>query len=299
MKRSLLEGFLCCPVDRSFPLQVEQGEWEGEELNEGVLRCGQCGARYPVQAGIARLRPPSEVEQPEVAQAKERESKGRDADVDTYDSTVSDFQTRIETEALLEGLGVKPGEVVLDLGAGTGRLTEELVRRGATVVAVDISPASLQLNRERCARVPGAQVHHLVVDACYLPLRSGLVHKVCSGMMLEHLPTHEERQRCLEGVHRVLAPGGRLALTVYNYTLRQRLRGERSGMHRGDTLYYYNFDLWEMRGLLRDYRVHTLTALLNLSRFQSETLDKAVRNFPLLASLTGKLLLAVAERKAA
>ena len=36
---------------------------------------------------------------------------------------------------------VRPGELVLDIGAGRGALTAELVERGARVVAVEVHPA--------------------------------------------------------------------------------------------------------------------------------------------------------------
>jgi magnesium-protoporphyrin O-methyltransferase len=53
-------------------------------------------------------------------------------------------------------LSYLPGEIhgarILDAGCGTGALTVELARRGADVVAVDISPALIDLARERMPR---------------------------------------------------------------------------------------------------------------------------------------------------
>jgi 2-polyprenyl-3-methyl-5-hydroxy-6-metoxy-1,4-benzoquinol methylase len=42
---------------------------------------------------------------------------------------------------------VQPGQRVLDAGAGPGRFTLELVRLGADVVALDISPIQLEQHR--------------------------------------------------------------------------------------------------------------------------------------------------------
>src|SRR6266540_4073174 len=46
---------------------------------------------------------------------------------------------------------VRAGDRVLDVGAGPGRFTIELARRGADVVVADISPGQLELNKERVA----------------------------------------------------------------------------------------------------------------------------------------------------
>jgi 23S rRNA (adenine-N6)-dimethyltransferase len=53
---------------------------------------------------------------------------------------------------------VRPGELVLDIGAGHGALTAELVERGARVIAVELHPARARHLRGRFAGRPVAVV---------------------------------------------------------------------------------------------------------------------------------------------
>jgi 23S rRNA (adenine-N6)-dimethyltransferase len=63
---------------------------------------------------------------------------------------------------------VRPGELVLDLGAGEGALTAHLVRTGARVVAVELNPRRAAVLRER---FPGITVVHADAAAIRLPGR--------------------------------------------------------------------------------------------------------------------------------
>jgi 23S rRNA (adenine-N6)-dimethyltransferase len=69
---------------------------------------------------------------------------------------------------VVDAAGVRPGELVLDIGAGEGALTSHLVRAGARVVAVELNPRRACVLRER---FPGITVLHADATSIRLPGR--------------------------------------------------------------------------------------------------------------------------------
>jgi SAM-dependent methyltransferase len=118
-------------------------------------------------------------------------------------------------DALLEALG-SPARVV-DVGAGTGKLTRPLLARGLQVVAVE--PAAAM--RETLARIaPGAAIHAATAEA--LPLPDGSVDAVVAGQAFHWFATAD----ALAEFARVLTPAGRLGLVWNRRDLTQPLHRE-------------------------------------------------------------------------
>jgi SAM-dependent methyltransferase len=105
-------------------------------------------------------------------------------------------------EWLVDRLGLRPGRTVVDLAAGTGKLTRLLVPSGADVIAVE--PIA-----EMRALIPGAPAIAGTAEA--IPLADGSVDAVTVGQAFHWFRDDE----ALAEIHRVLRPGGGLAL-VWN-----------------------------------------------------------------------------------
>jgi ubiquinone/menaquinone biosynthesis C-methylase UbiE len=100
---------------------------------------------------------------------------------------------------LVERLGLRPGDRVLDLGAGTGKLTRQLVRRGLAVVAVE--PGD-EMRGVLQRVVPEAEA--LAGTAEAIPLPDASVCAVTAGQAFHWF----EREPALAEIARVLHPGG-------------------------------------------------------------------------------------------
>jgi SAM-dependent methyltransferase len=120
------------------------------------------------------------------------------------------------TELMLDLAGVGPGARVLDVAAGAGgqtlRAAERVGPQGA-VLATDIAPAILEY-AARVAREAGlTNVATREMDGEALEVEAGVYDAVISRLGLIYLP---DRARALEGIHRALCPGGRIATINYS-----------------------------------------------------------------------------------
>ena len=92
------------------------------------------------------------------------------------------------------------GRRILDAGCGTGALAVEAARRGATVVAVDLSPTLVQLARERAPRDLGnGRIEFHVGDMHELDPGLGRFDHVVAMDSLIHYPA-EDSVRVIAGL---------------------------------------------------------------------------------------------------
>ncbi|MCB1017826.1 MAG: methyltransferase domain-containing protein, partial [Acidimicrobiales bacterium] len=92
-------------------------------------------------------------------------ARGFQRGADDYEAARPGYPPEV-VALLVDALGLGPGRRVLDLAAGTGKLTRLLVPSGAEVVAVEPVAA---MRSELAERVPGAEVLEGTAEALPLP----------------------------------------------------------------------------------------------------------------------------------
>jgi SAM-dependent methyltransferase len=116
-----------------------------------------------------------------------------------------------EDLALWRDLAVVHGGPVLDIGAGTGRVTLDLARHGHTVVALDRNPILLAALRERAGALPVAAVEG---DARDFDLGRRFPLIIVPMQTIQLLGGPEPRARFLARARAHLAPGGEIAIAL-------------------------------------------------------------------------------------
>lgn len=115
---------------------------------------------------------------------------------------------------MLELLGAKPGDTVLDAGCGPGVHAIRAARAGLMVKAIDISETMLAEARRRVERAGVADsVEFAREDLTRLSFPDSAFHHVFSWGVIIHI---RDIERALDELIRIVAPGGRLALHVTN-----------------------------------------------------------------------------------
>jgi SAM-dependent methyltransferase len=123
-----------------------------------------------------------------------------------YSNTFGTLTAQV-TGPLLDAADVRPGTRVLDVATGPGFVAGAAADRGASVVGVDFSPLMVAEARRRYP-----QIEFVEGDAEALTVDHGPFDAVVMNFGLLHLARPEV---AIAEAHRVLAPGGRYAYTVW------------------------------------------------------------------------------------
>lgn len=201
MRESALQ-YLVCPLCHGDLTIGSVEKRRGEILEAAQLNCVGCQASYPVVRCIPRFVP------------NENYASGfgfewtmhAKTQYDSYNRTKLSEQRFFAETCWPRDLA---GEVILEVGSGSGRFTEQAASTGAFVVSLDYSYAV-----EANYASNGAQENVLIVqgDIYALPFRTAYFDKVFCFGMLQHTP---DVHKAFLALPPVLKPGGEMVVDVY------------------------------------------------------------------------------------
>ncbi|MDD5228958.1 MAG: malonyl-ACP O-methyltransferase BioC [Methylococcales bacterium] len=125
----------------------------------------------------------------------------------TYDS-VAELQRNVGRDLLQTFLPKNLTGNVVDLGCGTGFLTQELLLHCIDLIALDLALPMLQTTREKL----GNMTNYICADAERLPFRTESINTVFSNLALQWC---QPIDKALSELHRVLKPNSELIFSTF------------------------------------------------------------------------------------
>jgi SAM-dependent methyltransferase len=193
---------LACPVCHGSLTCTHSRADSSGGIADGSLGCTSCGENYPVIAGVPRFVP------------RENYASGFGLEWTKHARTQYDSYSGIPaSEQRFFGETGWPrdmaGELILEVGSGSGRFTEQAARTGATVVSLDYSYA---VDANYASN--GARSNVLIVqaDVFAMPFRPRSFDRVFCFGMLQHTPSPSNAFAALPPV---LKAGGALCADIY------------------------------------------------------------------------------------
>lgn len=127
-----------------------------------------------------------------------------------YAEKVAPFLMRAFADEIVERLDVDENDSVLEVGAGSGALTEVLFPRVGSLLATDFAPRMIDILRERLEALGAANVRCEVMDGQALELEDSSFDAAASSFALMLFP---DRQKGFAELRRVVRPDGRVVVS--------------------------------------------------------------------------------------
>jgi len=203
-------SLLVCPTCRQ-ALRVSACE-QGDDARviEGTLSCDGCHAQYPLVGGVPRFVP------------RENYASGFGLEWNIHARTQYDSYSGLTVSrdrffSQTQWPSDLAGKVMLEVGSGSGRFTEQAAKTGATVVSFDYSYA-VEANYRSNGHTPNVLV--VQADVFAMPFRPQTFDLAFCFGMLQHTP---DPKAALKAVPLMLKPGGRVCADIYKATLLRML----------------------------------------------------------------------------
>jgi ubiquinone/menaquinone biosynthesis C-methylase UbiE len=137
---------------------------------------------------------------------KEKESKEYfDKVANEWDSMQKSFFSDLSRKKAFEIANIKKGDLIADIGAGTGYITEGLINKGVSVIAVDQSILMLKEMQNKFSEYDF--IRYRVGESEHLPIEDSEVDFAFANMYLHHVDNPE---KSIKEMSRIIKKGGKL-----------------------------------------------------------------------------------------
>lgn len=127
---------------------------------------------------------------------------------DLANDVLSLGQVRLWREATRRALDPRPGQLILDLAAGTGTSSDSFAASGARVIPTDLSLGMLRVGKKRYPHLD-----FVAGDALALPYADGSFDAVTASYGLRNM---EDTVGALTELRRITRPGGRIVICEFS-----------------------------------------------------------------------------------
>jgi tRNA (uracil-5-)-methyltransferase TRM9 len=148
-----------------------------------------------------------------------------------------------------------PGKI-LDAGCGNCRNLLPFAKKGFECHGIDFSSNMIGVAKQFC-KEQGIKVDLKVADADLLPFKPNTFNYAISMAVIHHLDTHDKRMMALSEIRRVIKPGGKALISVWNkmqwkFAFKPQdlyVPWQRKGMEY--MRYYHFFNHWELNKMIK------------------------------------------------
>lgn len=196
-KQAILDKLVICPSCQSSVIR---------EIGRYI--CPTCSQAYPIRKGIPRF-----LDQPLTEGERQVKSSFNLEHSRYLDSSYLHFTPRL-VEQWLDDIQLPPeyfkDKLVLDCGCGSGRWTYAMASLGATVVAIDLTDAGVEITHQGTENF--GNVVALQASVFHLPFRPESFDLVVSWGVLHHTPN---TKAAFDRTVPLVRKGGQLYVMVY------------------------------------------------------------------------------------
>jgi len=263
-------------------------------VDQGSLRCRDCGTVYAIDHGIASMLPGAPLCAESAHEMTERDGQfaATPAPVDPF---IARWRHATEVEPTLRACGPVAGKVVAEFGCGNGRFTVPLVERASAVLAVDLSRECLAKLGERIeSATPVGLVWGDIGSLHLAPASFDCVLSTAHS----NLPTREHRLASNRIAAEALTTTGRYVFSMHFHSTRDFLHAvPAAGHYDGTGIFRYHMRAREARREIAPFfgRVRFTRILMSLPLVRSIGVTRMAMHIPGVNSLSA-LLLGVAVR---